>query len=384
MKPGAVLGNVMAHASAHALAIVGVTAAFLAVLLSSATEMNTFDPHLFAGAGERLLSSDWTNTLDDRHVQVGPLHLLFFGLVGKVAAFTGIDYLLLLSLAVQVPLALGAAYVADRLARSSGSSTPPAAGLLAGLAVLALAHTWTAFQSAQLGEVVVPLLWMLAAVEARRDRAWAAGILIGVATGFKLWALLGLPLLLVASRRRSLVGVACWIGVTAILWGPFFVLGDVSLLDYRWPLWEGSLFRALDPDGIYMTWWMRLLQGAIVVSVGAVGVVLGRRGSISLWLVPTVLIGVKVLLDPAFWYWYWLGIEVSMVVGAAVALTRRVSRQPRSLALTALVVTGLALPPGARSAGIVALLAMAGLIWLTQVGLADAAGERRAPVLSEG
>src|SRR5205823_2373004 len=102
-------------------------------------------------------------------------------------------------------------------------------------AAVATGLTHGAFVDGHPAEAVSPLLWVLAAVEVRRGRAWRAGLLIGVSAGFELWGLLGVAVLALAPRARDALRGAAAALITAVaLLAPFAVFGSFHMFDYEW------------------------------------------------------------------------------------------------------------------------------------------------------
>ena len=134
---------------------------------------DTGDLPFFLAAAHRLFSADWANVFADPSVQVGPLQLVVFRLGDSVGA---------LSLVVEVGAAALIWVVAGRLV---GRRAQFAVSLVA----VALGLTYSAYSDGHLAQLVVPLLWVLSALEARRGRGVRAGVLIGLSAGFELWGL---------------------------------------------------------------------------------------------------------------------------------------------------------------------------------------------------
>ena len=321
-------------------------------------ELNVFDPTLFRETGAQLFTGRWLDVFANKDVQIGPLQVLFFALVGAADRVLPLSYEMTMSLIVQIPLAVAMTIAARALIGSSPftrDETRLGVGeLVAGLGAVALGLWWTAFQTSQVGEAVVPLLWVFAAVAAARGRGLVAGALLGAGAAFKLWAVLGLPLLLLGrDYRRAAGGAGVAVGVAALLWGPFLAFGDVGILDYKWPLWPDAALRFLDPDGTYFTWPMRAVQAVAVVAVGTIAALWMRHRAVAVWVLPLVLACTKVLLDPVFWYWYWLPIDVFVLLAAAGIAA--LAQGPMRVLGPAVLGAVLFLPPGNKIVGVALL-----------------------------
>src|SRR5438128_10984222 len=147
----------------------------------------------FVHRGEQLLSGGWASTFADPMLQSGPLQLVAFGAVRNLTA---------LAFLIELSVAALLLYVAGRI--GAGDRVRLVVGLLAVGAGL----THLAFVDGHPAEAIVPLLWVLAGIRAREDRVLWAGALIGLSAGLELWGVLGLPVLLLAPRRRRVLAGA--------------------------------------------------------------------------------------------------------------------------------------------------------------------------------
>jgi hypothetical protein len=195
--------------------------------------------------------------------------------------------------------------------------------VLAGLAAIAGGLTHGAFVQGHPAEAITPLLWVLAAIDARRGRAGRAGLLLGVSAGIELWGVLGLPVLLLAPSLRSAArGVAIAVGIVVAQLAPFAVAGDFRMFDYRWRVSHATLISAFMPAGSHFGWPLRLLQAAVACGIAAALAVRARRSVHALWLVPLAIALARIVLDPVANGWYWLEVEALTLVGAALLLDR--------------------------------------------------------------
>ena len=261
----------------------------------------------FVHQGERMLSARWVDTFSDPTLQSGPLQLLLTGAARstQVLAFVveiGVAALLLLVLA--------------RLGVSARWR------VALGIASVALGLTHGAFVDGHPAEAVTPLLWVLAAIDARRGRVVRAGLLVGVSAGLELWGVLGAAVLLLAPRLRdALKGWAVEAGVVLLQLAPFALFGDFRMFDYRWRVAEGTLVSVVVPVGTHFGWPLRLLQAAVVCGLGAAVALRFRRSVHAVWLAPLVVVVARIALDPLAYGWYWLEAEALGLVGAGVLLT---------------------------------------------------------------
>lgn len=270
---------------------------------------DTGDLPFFRHAADRLFSADWASVFADPSVQVGPLQLVFLGFA---------DHGGLLPLVVQVGAAALFWVAANRLL----TGRDPRAPLVAGLAAVALALTYGAYQDGHPAQFVVPLLWVLAGLDARDGRTVRAGALVGLSAGFELWGLLGAVVFVLAPRvRAALAGLATEVSIVAGLFLPFVLAGEVRMFEYRWQVNADTLLGLVVEPGTPFGWHLRLLQGLAALTVGA-GLAWGLRRTLhAVWLGPLAVVAVRLALDPVRYPWYWLALETLALLGAAELLT---------------------------------------------------------------
>jgi len=281
-------------------------AAGIALLLEPG---DTGDLPFFVHASEKLFSADLANLFANPDVQIGPLQLLLFRL-GDVAG--------VLPLLVQVGVAALLWFVVGRLL----TGRDPRAQLMVGLAAVALGLTYGAYQDGHPAQVLVPLVWVLAGLEARKGRTLWAGALVGLSAGFELWGLLGAVIFVVAPRvRPALAGLVTEAVVAAGLFLPFVIAGEFHMFDYRWQVNGDTLLSLIVEPGTRFTWAMRVLQGTLALGAG-VGLAWPLRRTLhAVWLAPLGTVAVRLALDPVRYPWYWLALETLALLGAAEFLT---------------------------------------------------------------
>ena len=233
----------------------GVYFAFAAAVALLVHPGDTGDLAFFVHTSEKLFSADWLNVFADPNVQVGPLQLALFRL-GDLAG--------MLALLVQLGTAALLWVTAGRLL------TDQRIRLTVCLVAVAIGLTYGAYQDGHPAQVVVPLLWVLAACDAREGRVVRAGVLVGLSAGFEVWGALGVVVFLLAPRvRAAMTGVATQACVSAALFLPFVVAGEFRMFDYRWRVNGDTLLSLVVEPGTDFTWSMRLLQGIAALAAGA-------------------------------------------------------------------------------------------------------------------
>jgi hypothetical protein len=274
---------------------------------------DTGDLAYFVHASERLFSGEWASTYADPSLQVGPLQLLLLGAADLLGDALGVSATRLIALAVGAGVAALFVLVARKLL------APQEDGIVllaAGLAPVALGLTFDAFRDGHPAQVVVPLLWVLAGLEARKARAWRAGALVGLSAGFELWGLLGVAVLVAAPRAAQVVrATAGAVLVAATLFAPF-ALSGFAMFEYRWVVNGDTLLSLFVDPGTEFTWPLRMLQGAAALLAGATLTWRLRRTTAALWAGPLAVVTTRLALDPVRYPWYWLALETLVLLGA--------------------------------------------------------------------
>jgi hypothetical protein len=297
--------------------------AVLAAVLAPFVRSNGGDGWMFVRAGKTLLSGDWSHAFSSSAIQAGPLQLLLFGTVGRwpavLAALLGATAALLLTFAV----------------RSLGVDRPRLLAL-AGILAVATGLTAHVFDAGHPANGMLPLLWIVAAVEARRGRTMRAAAIVGLSAGFETWGALGIAVLAFApSMRDARRAAPVTVGVVVVLFLPFVVAGDFAMLSYHWMIMGRSLLGHVVEPGTSFGWPLRLAQGGLAVAAGVGVARAARRSSHALWLVPLVIVLVRIALDPMDSGYYFDGIQAPALAGLVLVAARglrlpagRIARQP--------------------------------------------------------
>lgn len=278
------------------------------------------DSWLFVAAGRTLLSGHWSRAFADPGVQVGPLQLALFGSVGRSHA------------ALAAVLGGAAALLVLLAARRAGVERPGALAAVGALAVLT-GLTRTGADLGHPADTLLPLLWVLAAVEARRGRTLLAGALVGLGAGLETWSVLGLAVLALAPRGRDAVrGVGAAAAAGALLFGPFALAGHFEMLRFHWTVVPSSLLSHVVAPGTAFGWPLRLAQAAVALGAGVALARAARPSKHVVWLVPALVVLVRLALDPTDNPYYFAAVEGPALVGAALLALQRLDLRTRQAA----------------------------------------------------
>jgi len=264
---------------------------------------------MFVAAGRTMLSANWGNAFANPAIQVGPLQLAAFGSVGRFPT----------ALAIVLGVAAAASVVAA--AYAAGVRRPLLIGGL-GLVAVATGFTRAGFDSGHPADSIVPLLWVVAAADARRGRALRAGTIVGLSAGLETWGILGIAVLVLSPRLKDAAragGVA--LAVSAALFLPFVASGRFDTGRYHWFVSSHPLLSHLVGAGTTFGWSLRLAQGALALTAGVVVAIAARRSRHAVWLVPCVVVAVRLLLDPLDSDYYFVAIEGPALVGLGLMVT---------------------------------------------------------------
>jgi hypothetical protein len=279
------------------------------------------DTWMFANAGRTLLSSNWSHAFADQSIQVGPLQLALYGSVGRSP-----DVLAMV-------LSAAAALLVMAAARAAGVERPRLL-LFAGVAAVATGLTTHVVDAGHPANGLLPLLWILAAAEARRGKTLRAAIVVGLSTGFETWGILGLAVLALAPSARGAARAALLAAcVAGLLYLPFVVTGHFAMGGFRWQIASQSLLGHVFAPGTPFGWPLRLAQGAVAVAAGVLVARLAQRSAHVLWLVPLSVVLVRLALDPRDHGYYFDGVQSVALIALALVAARglrlpRVAREP--------------------------------------------------------
>jgi hypothetical protein len=268
------------------------------------------DTELFVTAGRTLLSGHWDRAFAASTVQVGPVQLALYGSVGRWPE------------TLALALAIGTALLVVAAARAASVKSGL---LLCGVGLLAVETglTGVGYSVGHPADAVLPLLWIIAADQARRGHTWCAGLLVGLSAGLETWGILGVAVLALAARKREMAkGIAVAGAAALVLFLPFMLGGHFSMLSFQWRVRPPSPLSLLVADGTVYGWSLRLAQGALAVTAGVAVAWFLRRSPHAPWAAPLAVVVMRLQLDPLLFQYYLTGPQGPVLVGAAVGASR--------------------------------------------------------------
>jgi hypothetical protein len=282
----------------------------------------TGDMAFFAQHGDLLLSDEWRLTFADTSLQAGPLLVAGLALLGKSADLIGTPTGTLASPFLHVLLTVSVAWaaglpLADRPAHARSLARIAVA---AGLVLTGMTHR--AYWYGHPAQILIPVIWIAAARLSRDGRTVAAGAILGLGAGLETWAILGLPVLLLApGLRRAAAGAGVAILTALLLFLPFVALGQFHMFEYRWLISGGTPLSLVLETGTRFPWSLRLVQGVAAVGAGVIVAWRLRPSPSAFWAVPLTIVVVRLLLEPTLNMWYTIALGVLGLVAAADIVT---------------------------------------------------------------
>jgi hypothetical protein len=268
------------------------------------------DGTYFVRYGQVLLSSHWDRAFSNPDIQVGPLQLAFFGSLANE------------EITIAIVLGVVTALLVVAAARAAGVRN---AALLCGVGLMAVVTGLTRVvdRSGHPADAMLPLIWVIAADQARRDHRWRAGLLIGLCAGVETWGILGVAVFALAPRLREAAVSTLVAAATALaLFLPFMLGGHFEMLSLVWKVDQPSLMSLLVPVGTHFGWPLRLVQAAVAVGAGIAVARALRHSPHAIWVPPLFIVAARLLLDPLLNSYYPSAAEGLILVGAAVGAAR--------------------------------------------------------------
>jgi hypothetical protein len=283
------------------------------------------DYSVFGQPGHDILTLQWDRVFTDPVLQAGPFELVFYGIPHLLGVQGSLGWGLFYTVAGSL-LAAAFAYVVWRLLRPLAPDT--AVPIAAAVAALAAASDTIllSMTSGHPAQIAVPILWLVAGMLARKERPFAAAVVLGLSLGWEVWGILGAPVLLLAPRvrlRTVLLSAAGGLAAVAVTFGGFLLAGPVTMFGFQWPVSDGSLAHLLFPDIETFGWPLRLIQATVSVGAGVLVVWFLRGSRDALWLAPLAVCAVRLTTDPVIARYYFCAALILTFAGLALALATR-------------------------------------------------------------
>jgi hypothetical protein len=280
------------------------------------------DGILFVHFGQVLLSRHWDLAFSHSDIQAGPLQLAFFGALAER------------EMAIAIVLSVATALLVVAAARVAGVRN---AALLGGAGLLAVAAgvTRVGYATGHPADAMLPLIWVIAADQARRDHRWRAGLLVGLCAGVETWGILGVAVFAFAPRLRDAAVSTLVAAATALaLFVPFVLGGHFETFSFAWQVAPPAPLSLVVPEHTPFGWPLRLVQAAVAVGAGVAVARVLRHSAHALWAAPLAVVVARLLLDPLLYSYYLAAPKGLVIVGAAVGAERWM--QQRSIRRAAL------------------------------------------------
>ena len=276
----------------------------------------------FAPAGASFLTGDWAGVFDDVGLQAGLLEILPYGIALQLGLSGTLAWTVLYSFLAAVMIFGLVAAIFTTAGDHRGRFITYIALAAAVVAIVGGSIPY-AISVSHPSQVMIPLLWAIAAQCAREGYFVACGALIGVSAGWETWGVLGAPVIFLAARpgfvRAALGGIAALV----ILYVPFAVFGTFHMFEMSWDVSGKGVVGLLFPDLETFPWSLRLLQAVLALAAGCGMALLARGYARGTWLVPFAVLAARDLFDP-LQYGYYLIAATTMGIGllAVIVYTR--------------------------------------------------------------
>ncbi|HEY1530050.1 MAG TPA: hypothetical protein VGF80_04490 [Galbitalea sp.] len=274
---------------------------------------------MFGPAGAAILHGQLASVYADPANQAGPLELLPYGVahvlgVGGTAGWT-VFYVVVCFLAC---LALTSVILLPVASPRGRWVLYPALGVTL-LAVLGSFLPRAVFLGHP-ADFVIPLLWIAAALFALDRRFVSCAVLIALATGFEVWGILGVPVVLLAPSPRLVRAGLAGLVVLAALYLPFVLTGSFRMFGFHWTVDPATLYGLFWPGLSAFPWSLRVAQSVFALAAGVAAALLLRRNRFGPWAVPFSIVAARLIVDPLLLWYYWFAPASIALAALAVAI----------------------------------------------------------------
>jgi hypothetical protein len=273
-------------------------------------------------------------------IQIGPLCLAVLGVGAAASTAVGFSGTVGATAAMGL-VALAITFFAIRAVLPAGISRARAASYELCLGVILIwGCTPLGTSYGHIEEMLLALLLVVAASEVRRGHGARAGLWLAIALSFKLWAVVGIVVLVLAPGVRvALRGAVAAVVGGAMTYAPFVLGGHFHTFDFEWTVQQHVPVSYVLGAGSLFDFRARFVQVAVASLVGLVVAIRLRHDDRALWLVPATVIAVRLLPDPMLLPYYWTGLVACFVIGVALTGWPPLLRALTAIAVTAAVLT---------------------------------------------
>lgn len=280
------------------------------------------DYGVFGPAGAALLRGQFGSVYAVSVNQGGPLELLSYGIADVLHVHGTLPWTVFYVVTVFLLCTFFATVALGYFGSTPGRWRSYSALGVVLLGVLGLVLPLAVFLGHP-AEVMIPLLWIVAAGLALRNRSIACAALVAFSAGFEVWGVLGAPLLLLAPSPRWIRAAVAAGLMVAVLYLPFIASGAFAMFGFRWTVTRGTLYSYVWPHLDQFPWGLRLVQATVALAAGIAVAVVLRARPYAVWLAPLSIVSVRLLLDPVLEEYYWLAPAVVGLVALMALIARR-------------------------------------------------------------
>lgn len=270
----------------------------------------------YVPAGLAILSGRWDQVYVDPEVQVGPLALVIDATVVTTLGSSAAGWAV-----VRFVIIWAFLLTATLLSRPAGSPRRPrVVGVLLAAALVVVQYAVDFFVWGRWWYLPVLLLLLAAGRCAAAERWLPAGALLAVAIVLEPFAALGIVVLLLSRRLRTVaLAAATAVTVSVAAYLPFAASGTFAATRMRWPVSTGTWAYLIHGPDFASTWSWRLVQ-AVVATMLAAAVVLSMRRrvpmpALAILAAATVPLG-RLVTESWWWSYHWYVAAVFLAAGA--------------------------------------------------------------------
>lgn len=279
------------------------------------------DYAFFGPSGADILTGQWSRVYENGVVQAGPLELLVFGVAYAIGLQGFVGWLVYYTVFMAL-LTFGVVFAFLLAIGDGGRTRLFYAGLGIGAAACLGWFIPLSLLAGHPSQIVIPVSWVVAGFLAKRAQFVAVGVVIGLAVGWELWGILGIPVVLLAAKPNLVKAATGGLVTLLVLFLPFVLTGVFNMFEFSWPIGKNTLVHLLWPSLTEFPWVLRLAQSVLVLAIGSATAILSRRSMHGLWLVPLTIVAARLVTDPTLYGYYWIAALILMIGFTAALIVR--------------------------------------------------------------